>query len=95
MREVLVNTVDITTRREDYVNVSSLDADSAFFEYQRRVNVPLENVMSHRVIEDYIARFGQDYRFETSPNPIRSLQNRSLDNTDVGRSPQTALSGAR
>lgn len=84
VRGILGGTVYNTAWREEYVNVNEL-SQSTFADYQNQVNVPMENVMSHRVIEDYIQRFGQDYRFETAPNPVPELRNRKEDNTCVGR----------
>ena len=40
---------------------------------------------SHIVIDEYINKFGADYRFETSPNPLKELRDRKCDNTEVGR----------
>ena len=43
------------------------------------------DVPSHEVIENYIQKNGEDYRFETKENPIKELQERTKDNTTVGR----------
>jgi len=67
------------------VRVSELPPDSDFFAYQRTVNHDVEAVPSHRVICRAIDRNGQDYRFETAPNPIEALRDRRTDNTTVGR----------
>ena len=40
---------------------------------------------SHTIIERVIRADGQDYRFETAPNPIPALRSRTEDNTSVGR----------
>ena len=93
VRDVLARTVNITAQKEAYVDVSKLRSGNSFFEYQQRVNVPIDDVMSHRVIDDYIAKNGEDYRFETAPNPIPELRNRKADNTEVGRKPSLSLSG--
>ena len=61
--------------------------DNDFFRYQAAVNRELNEVASHVVIEDRIGEAGQDYRFETAPNPIEELRDRRHDNTDVGRVP--------
>jgi len=84
VRGVLGSTVNCTAKREEYVDVCEMQ-NGTFADYQNQVNVPLENVMSHKVIEDYIRRFGQDYRFETAPNPVPELRDRTEDNTCVGR----------
>ena len=41
-------------------------------------------------IQAYIRKNGRDYRFETAPNPVPELRDRSADNTRVGRQPQHA-----
>ena len=65
VRAVLGGTVNLTAQRENYVDVRNLPRHDTFADYQNQVNVPLKNVMSHDVIEAYIRRNGQDYRFET------------------------------
>jgi len=91
VRCVLGSTVNNTACRENYVDVSCLPEGGTFADYQQQVNVPIENVMSHAVIEQYIAQKGQDYRFETAPNPVPELRDRTVDNTQVGRMPQKVL----
>ena len=84
VRSVLGGTVNHTALRENYVDLRQEKPDT-FVDYQDQVNVPVENVMSHAVIEEYIRQNGQDYRFETAPNPVPELRDRSADNTQVGR----------
>ena len=91
VRQILGSTVNNTACRENYVDVSCLPEGGTFADYQQQVNVPLENVMSHAVIEQYIAQKGQDYRFETAPHPVPELRDRTVDNTQVGRMPQKVL----
>ena len=45
------------------------------------------------MIADHIREKGQDYRWETAPNPIPTLQNRKQDNVEVGRVPDSVLAG--
>lgn len=85
IRKVLKNTVCNTAKKEDYVKVSSLPQDYEFFKIQNIINKNLAQVPSHKVIEMYIKNNKQDYRFETSLNPVKDLQNRKEDNTTVGR----------
>ena len=94
VRDVLANTVSNTSLREDYVDVAQLPPVNDFAEYQRRVNHSTQDVMSHRVIEEYIRRNGQDYRFETAPHPIEALRDRRQDNVQVGRTPLRTLTHA-
>lgn len=85
VRNVLANTVTNTGDREGYVDVSMLPGDADFFKFQNKVNSQVEEVPSHKVIERYIDKNGNDYRFETNPNPVKALQNRTRDNVTLGR----------
>lgn len=85
VRNVLKNTVNVTAKGEDYVEVSELPADAKFFEYQAEVNVKDSEVASHGVICKYIADNGKDYRFQTAEHPVEELRDRRHDNTSVGR----------
>ena len=89
VRGVLGGTVNRTSWRENYVDLHQEKPDT-FVDYQGQVNVPVESVMSHAVIEEYILQNGRDYRFETAPNPVPELRDRSADNTEVGRLLQRA-----
>ena len=95
VRGVLQNTVCETAVRESWENVSALKPDFEFFQYQAIVNKDVAAVPSHMVIEHYIAQNGQDYRWETEKNPVRELQDRRRDNTNVGRNPAPVPSGVR
>ena len=90
VRGILGSTVENTAFREEYVPVHEFAGDT-FAEYQAQVNLPEDGVSSHTFMEDYIARFGQDYRFETAPNPIEAFRDRKKDNTKIGRVPQKIL----
>jgi hypothetical protein len=37
------------------------------------------------VIDKAIEKFGQDYRYQDKPNPIKELQNRKKDNVKIAR----------
>jgi hypothetical protein len=37
------------------------------------------------VIEKSVKKFGQDYRYEDKPHPIKELQDRKNDNICVGK----------
>ena len=87
VREVQGRSVQMTMKREDYACVNCLTENDDFFAYQKLVNSDLSQVRSHTVIEEYIAKNGMDYRFETAPNPICELRDRTKDNTSVGRIP--------
>ena len=89
VRGVLGDSVNQTAEREHYVDLNR-EKPETFADYQGQVNVPVEDVASHAVIEAYIRKSGRDYRFETAPNPVPELRDRSADNTRVGRQPQHA-----
>ena len=84
IREV-IKTVRNTGYREMVVALKDLPNDANFFKYQKQVNSSPEKVASHVVIDKFIDKYGTDYRYEDSPNPEKTLQNRSKDNMDLGR----------
>ena len=85
IRDVLERTVTLTGNREDYIDIYNLPNDADFYNYQSLL-IPTENdVPSHLVIEKAIKKLGKDYRYEDKKNPIKELQDRKKDNTDVGR----------
>ena len=90
VRRVLRSTVHLTAKREEYVDVCEMK-NGTFHDYQNQVNIPMENVMSHEVIGEYIRRNGQDYRFEVAEHPIPELRCRTEDNTQVGRLPEKVV----
>ncbi len=92
VRSILGNTVQYTSKREDYVKVNSLPMDADFFRFQELVNPTVDIVPSHNVINEFIRRRGADYRFQIAPSPVPELRNRRMDNTSVGRKPNAAES---
>lgn len=89
VRGILGCTVCNTALREDWINVNDLSPQADFFRYQGIVNRDVNDVESHAIIERVIARDGEDYRFETAPNPVPALRDRRTDNTEIGRVPGT------
>jgi len=86
VRQVLADTVENTAQAEDpAVPLSELPDGADFFAYQEMVNTDTQKVPSHKVIKDYIAAHGEDYRFQESEHPIPALRDRKKDNTTVGR----------
>lgn len=83
IRKVL-KTVGLTSLEEEYVPAKDLPKDARFFMHLKRTNRQPEDVASHNVIDEYISKFGEDYRYEDKPHPIRSLQNRKSDNVTAG-----------
>lgn len=80
----VLKTVGYTSVKETYVLVSELDKTNRFFKHLKTLNETPAEVASHLVIEEYIKKYGQDYRFETAPHPVRALADRKKDNTTVG-----------
>lgn len=83
IRKVL-KTVGITSVEEEYIPAKELPKDARFFRHLKQTNRQAEDVASHMVVEEYISQFGEDYRYEDKPHPIRSLQNRTSDNVTAG-----------
>ncbi len=92
VRRILGDTVQFTSVKEGYLKVNELPPDSDFFRHQNVINPSIEIVPSHNVIDLEIRRKGMDYRYEVAPNPIPELRNRRVDNTSVGRKPNSAPS---
>ena len=87
VRQVLC-TVQLTYKNQCPVPVQTLEASDPFFAYQQTVHPDTASAASHQVIEQRIALDGQDYRFEVAPHPVALLQDRTQDNTQLGRDPQ-------
>lgn len=85
VRNILKNTVNNTLDKGQLVDVKTLGEDSSFHKFQQKLNVSCCDVPSHKVISQYIDKYGEDYRFETNDNPIESLRDRKVDNTFLGR----------
>ena len=85
VRDVLKNSVSTTSILEDYASVCSVPENYEFFKFNDTVNSSLSHVASHNVIEDYITEAGEDYRFQETEHPVKSLRCRTCDNTDLGR----------
>ncbi len=85
VRKILKNTVQYTSEKENYYNLSELPDDARFFVHQDLLNKSGKHVPSHVVIEDYIDRNGADYRYQEGGHPIGELEDRHKDNIKVGR----------
>ncbi|MBE5754727.1 MAG: hypothetical protein E7340_05315 [Clostridiales bacterium] len=84
IREV-IGTVRNTAYKENIVKIDDMPQNADFFKYQSRINSSVSKVASHAVIDKYIKKYGEDYRFEQKPNPEKTLRDRKVDNTDLGR----------
>lgn len=85
IRRVLDETIEDTAERENVVSIHDLPDDADYFHYQRAVCPRAAAVPSHRVIEDFIAERGEDYRYEDAPHPVEALRDRKKDNTKLAR----------
>lgn len=85
VREIIRTTTGNTQKEECVVPLHTLSTNDRFFDYQNTVNHTVCEVASHAVIDRRIAARGIDYRFEVAPNPLKELQNRSCDNTQIAR----------
>lgn len=83
IRNVL-KTVGITSVEEEYIPAKDLPKDARYFRHLKTINHSPEEVASHNVIEEYINKFGEDYRYEDKAHPIKSLQSRTSDNITAG-----------
>lgn len=92
VRKILENTVQYTSLKEDYKKIEDMPQNADFFRYQDIVNPAADTVPSHKVIDEFIRKHGEDYRFQVAPSPVPELQGRDRDNTDVGRKPKAAAS---
>ncbi|MCQ2382466.1 MAG: hypothetical protein MJ060_01310 [Clostridia bacterium] len=86
VRDVLERTVMLTANRQSYVDVMNLPANADFFQYQAQIIPDVETTASHAVVVKAIEKLGQDYRYQDKPHPIKELQNRKKDNTEIARS---------
>ncbi|MBQ2723277.1 MAG: hypothetical protein IJF72_01315 [Clostridia bacterium] len=85
VRDVIANQVTLTGKGEEYVDVSQLESDDCFFQYQDQVVEPVKDVASHCVIAKHIADCDTDYRYQTKEHPIESLRDQTRDNTELAR----------
>lgn len=85
VRNILKNTVNNTSVLEDYADVENVPDDYEYFRYNNAVNKSPAAVASHKVIDNYIAEFGEDYRFTVAEHPVKELRNRKCDNVDIAR----------
>ena len=89
VRNILSTTVQYTGKLADYRPIGALPEDDRYFVYNAMFNSPIKDVPSHKVITDYIAKHGKDYRFEVSENPIPALTKRNVDDIEVGIVPSS------
>ncbi len=85
IREVLQN-VRLATDGTIYPNIDDLPNTHPFFKYQKAVvGSNPDKIPSHKIMKDYISKFGEDLRFETAPHPIPVLRDKTVDNYEIAR----------
>lgn len=85
IRKIIQGTITNTGDREEYIEINNLPDNADFFKYQKKVIKNPEKIASHKTIVDNIRDEGSDYRVMDKPHPIKSLQDRKVDNVDIGR----------
>lgn len=85
IRKILGETVCNTSLFENYVNVSKLQDNAKFFEYQKKTVKDAQTMPTHIVINNHIKNFKTDYRLQDSEHPVKALRDRKSDNTSLGR----------
>lgn len=85
IREVLGRTVCLTKNQEGYVEVSKVGEKSNYKKYNTQVCKNGKDESAHTVIEDYIKKNGQDFRYQIAEHPVEALRDRKCDNIEVGR----------
>lgn len=83
IRDVIEKTVYNTAILDKYVDVREHD-NARFDQYQNAIQ-PNDNDACHQIVEDFIKRFGNDYRYQDSEHPIEALRETKHDNICVGR----------
>ncbi len=87
VRDVIKTTIQLTSIKENYIDIEKVPQDADFFKFQESLNHDVHAVPSHKVIAEKIGKDGQDYRYEEEEHPINSLRDRVSDNTWIGRKP--------
>lgn len=86
VRKVLAETVTLTAKDKDYVDITKLADDDKYFQYQNAIIGEDESMVpSHAVIDKAIETLGKDYRYQDADHPVKELQDRRVDNTNIGR----------
>ena len=81
----IMKSVRLTAVKESMLDIDKVPNTADFFKYQKIVNGSEKNVASHLVIDKYIKKHGEDYRFEKAPSVEKALRDRKSDNTTLAR----------
>ncbi len=84
VRDVLKG-IRLTSQKENYINVNDLKRNNTFEQYQKSVVRNPLGAPSHKVIDLYIKKNGEDLRYEDAPHPEKVLRDRKVDNVTIGR----------
>ena len=69
-----------------YPNIDDLPLSHPYYKYQKAyIGSNPDKVPSHKIIKDYIAKYGEDLRFENAPHPIPALRDKKCDNYEIAR----------
>ncbi len=85
IRGILGNTVQNTSKLEEYININDIPETDVFYQFQAQLNKPIDQVPTHKVIKKYLSKNNLDYRYQTQEHPVKELRERTIDNTCVGR----------
>ena len=81
----VMKSVRLTAVKENFVDIKDVKDSADFFNYQGIVNKNEERVATHEVIDKFIKKNGEDYRFEKGESVEKTLRDRTKDNTALGR----------
>lgn len=84
VRDCLNDTLFDSYTKNNYVDARNLDCNSNLCKYNTTLGRNTKTDPSHVVIENTIAKFGEDYRFETKESPVSVLKDRKKDNVRAG-----------
>ncbi|MBR2869783.1 MAG: hypothetical protein IKB98_00165 [Clostridia bacterium] len=85
IREIIQKTVRNTGLKDTVVKINELSDNADFFKYQAKACPSESQVASHLVIDKYISKHKEDYRYQDSPHPEKTLKDRKTDNTTLAR----------
>ena len=66
------------------MNIKDVPQTDVFYAFQKQLNLPEDEVPTHKLIQGYISECGKDYRYQDKEHPVEALRNREVDNTTVG-----------
>lgn len=88
VREVMARQTELTADYEYVKPIGDLPDNHGFFWYQNTINHDVDMVPSHVVITQHQSKFRKDYRSEVDVHPVPALRERTIDNTQIGRTKQ-------